>query len=101
VGRDDLLDRMLDRLGDPSTDNVIILHGPPGVGKSELAREFARRNRSRYPGGTFAIDAGSDAATIDIALSAVRSLISTFHPIFASRISASVPSVPLARHPRC
>ena len=67
VGRDDLLERMLDRLGDPSTDNVIILHGPPGVGKSELAREFARRNRSRYPGGTFMIDAGSGAANIDIA----------------------------------
>src|SRR5260370_38573011 len=31
------------------------------------AREFARRHRSRYPGGTFIIDAGSDAATIDLA----------------------------------
>jgi len=67
VGRDDLLDQMLDRLGDPSTDNVIVLHGAPGVGKSELAREFARRHRSRYPGGTFTIDAASEAATIDLA----------------------------------
>ena len=58
---------MLDRLGDPSTDNVIVLHGAPGVGKSELAREFARRHRSRYPGGTFTIDAASEAATIDLA----------------------------------
>jgi hypothetical protein len=67
VGRDDLLDRMLDCLGDPSTDNVIVLHGPPGVGKSELAREFARRYRNRYPGGTFMIDAGSGVATIELA----------------------------------
>jgi hypothetical protein len=67
VGRDDLLDQMRDRLGDPSTDNVIVLHGTPGVGKSELAREFARRHRSRYPGGTFTIDAGSEAAEIDLA----------------------------------
>jgi hypothetical protein len=67
VGRDNLLDRMLDCLGDPSTDNVIILHGPPGVGKSELAREFARRHRNRYPGGTFIIESGTDVAKIDLA----------------------------------
>jgi hypothetical protein len=67
VGRDNLLDRMLDRLGDPAIDNVIILHGPPGVGKSELAREFARRHRNRYPGGTFIIEAGTDVAKIDLA----------------------------------
>ena len=66
VGRDNLLDRMLDRLGDPSTDNVIILHGPPGVGKSELAREFARRHGNRYPGGAFIIE-GTDMAKIDLA----------------------------------
>jgi tetratricopeptide (TPR) repeat protein len=67
VGRDDLLDRMLDRLGDPSAHNVIILHGSPGVGKSELAREFARRHRNRYPGGTFLIEAGTNVAKIDLA----------------------------------
>ncbi len=67
VGRDDLLNQMLARLGDPSTDNVIVLHGAPGVGKSELAREFARRHRSRYSGGTFIVDAGSEASTIDLA----------------------------------
>jgi len=67
VGRDDLLDQMLGRLGDPSTDNVIVIHGAPGVGKSELAREFARRHRSSYPGGTFIVDAGSEASTIDLA----------------------------------
>jgi tetratricopeptide (TPR) repeat protein len=67
VGRDNLLDRMLDRLGDPSTHNVIILRGSPGVGKSELAREFARRHRNRYPGGTFIIQSGTDGAKIDLA----------------------------------
>ena len=58
---------MLDRLGDPSAHNVIILHGSPGVGKSELAREFARRHRNRYPGGTFLIEAGTNVAKIDLA----------------------------------
>ncbi len=67
VGRDDLLGQILDRLGDPWSDGVIVLHGAPGVGKSELAREFARRHRDRYPGGTFTIDAGSDVATINLA----------------------------------
>jgi replication-associated recombination protein RarA len=47
VGRDNLLDRMLDRLGDTAIDNVIILHGPPGVGKSELEHFSIRLGVSR------------------------------------------------------
>src|SRR5205807_9568360 len=44
-----------------------ILHGTPGVGKTELAREFARREQARYPGGTFFVDLGSGALPIDLA----------------------------------
>ncbi len=67
LGRDDLLDRIAESLGDPQTDNVVILHGPPGVGKSELAREFGRRRRAYYPGGTFFIDASASTVAIDLA----------------------------------
>jgi tetratricopeptide (TPR) repeat protein/predicted phosphodiesterase len=37
-------------------DAVIVLHGEPGAGKSELAKEYARRHRDDYPGGTFIVD---------------------------------------------
>ncbi len=57
---------MLDLLGKPSKENVIVLHGPPGVGKSELALEFARRQLDKYPGGTFFIGAGA-AVAIELA----------------------------------
>ena len=46
---------------------VVVLHGAPGVGKSELAREFARQSRERYPGGCFFVDAGMDGAPVDLA----------------------------------
>ncbi len=54
-------------LGDPSTDAVVVLHGTPGAGKSELAREFARRHRNAYPGGTFIVEAGKQAIMVDLA----------------------------------
>ena len=66
VGREQIIDAILAGLSDPSKENVLVLHGPPGAGKSEVAREFARRQRDRYPGGTFFID-GSAAVPIDLA----------------------------------
>ncbi|HYE52653.1 MAG TPA: TIR domain-containing protein, partial [Azospirillaceae bacterium] len=56
IGRQGLLDALLTRLPDPSRDGVAVLHGPPGVGKSELAREFARLHAARYPGGRLVVD---------------------------------------------
>jgi hypothetical protein len=67
VGREKLLDRIHDLLGDASQDSVIVLHGPAGVGKSELAREFARCHHDKYPGGTFFINARTDAVPVDLA----------------------------------
>jgi hypothetical protein len=67
VGREKLLDRIRELLGDPAQDNVIVLRGQAGVGKSELAREFARRHRDQYPGGTFFINARTDDVSLDLA----------------------------------
>ena len=67
VGRDDLIAQLAGALGDPNTERVVVLHGQPGVGKSELAREFARQRRDRYSGGTFWVDASTEAVAIHLA----------------------------------
>jgi len=69
VGREELFAQIAETLGDPMTEGVLVLSGPPGVGKSELALEFARRNRDRYGGGRFWVDASTGA--VDIALAEI------------------------------
>ena len=64
-GRDDLLADLARRLD--SGAPLIVLHGPSGVGKSELAREFARRNEARFPGGRFVVDMRASGAPVDLA----------------------------------
>ena len=67
VGREDLLEAMGARLGDASRDAVVVIRGPSGVGKSELAQEFARRNQPAYPGGTFLLDGGGPLLAMGLA----------------------------------
>ncbi|MFL5385818.1 MAG: tetratricopeptide repeat protein [Longimicrobiaceae bacterium] len=67
VGRDGLLDEMRAVFADTSAEAALVLHGQPGVGKSELAREYARVHRQLYPGGTFLIRAGSGGESVDLA----------------------------------
>jgi tetratricopeptide (TPR) repeat protein len=62
VGRDGLIEEIRESKAD-----VLVLHGTAGVGKSELAREFARRERERFPGGTFFLDASRDALAVELA----------------------------------
>ena len=67
VGRDELIVEIQKNLDDPAQERALVLHGQPGVGKSELARECARRQRDRYPGGTFFVDFSAGAPPIDLA----------------------------------
>ena len=60
LGRDPLLNEMSNRLSNVAVEQVLVLHGQPGVGKSELAREYARRHAERYPGGRFIVNGGSE-----------------------------------------
>ena len=60
IGRADLLSAIAETLDDPQRPSVVALHGPPGVGKTELAHEYARRHAKRYPAGCFTLDAGGD-----------------------------------------
>ncbi|MBP7394077.1 MAG: ATP-binding protein, partial [Zoogloea sp.] len=67
VGREALLQAIEAALGDPATDKLLVLHGPQGVGKSELAREFARAAQRRYPGGSFQLRMGGGLGALDLA----------------------------------
>ncbi|WP_434625381.1 tetratricopeptide repeat protein [Azospirillum sp. B2RO_4] len=60
IGRVDLLSAIAETLDDPQRPSVVALHGTPGVGKTELAHEYARRHAKRYPAGCFTLDAGGD-----------------------------------------
>ncbi len=56
VGRENLISEIASAFAMPSRGGQIVVRGIAGVGKSELAREYARRKQDRYPGGTFLID---------------------------------------------
>ncbi|MDA0159166.1 tetratricopeptide repeat protein [Solirubrobacter ginsenosidimutans] len=74
VGRKPELEELARRLDTAGAERVVVVSGAPGVGKSELAREFARTHRQRYPGGTFFIDATGEAAPVDLTRVAVNHL---------------------------
>ena len=56
MGREDELEDLDQRLGQPGNNRRLVVHGESGVGKSELLREYGRRHEARYPAGRYWID---------------------------------------------
>jgi len=56
MGRDEELAELDARMGEPGNNLRLVVHGESGVGKSELLREYARRQEARYPAGRYWFD---------------------------------------------
>jgi tetratricopeptide (TPR) repeat protein len=56
MGREDELEDLDQRMGEPGNNRRLVVHGESGVGKSELLREYGRRHEARYPAGRYWID---------------------------------------------
>jgi tetratricopeptide (TPR) repeat protein len=85
VGRDDLIDQLRACMHDGASQEFVVLHGPSGVGKSELAREYARRNLSQYPGGAFYVSVREGDPPVDLAAIGRTALGLTYPPDFSLR----------------
>ena len=56
MGREDELEDLDQRMGEPGNNRRLVVHGESGVGKSELLREYGRLHEARYPAGRYWID---------------------------------------------
>lgn len=71
VGRDEQL-AALDALLHQEDPTPVIVTGMPGIGKSELALQYAWRYREQYPGGVVWIDAREDDIATRLVQFAIR-----------------------------
>ena len=74
VGRSDELGELGDRLPPIGTAGVVVVRGKPGVGKSELAREYARRYQASYANGAFFIGMEQGKVPVDLVTYGSRNL---------------------------
>jgi hypothetical protein len=74
VGRTAELDELAESLSAIGAAGVVVVRGRPGVGKSELAREYARRCQARYRNGAFFIPMEQGKIPVDLATYGSRNL---------------------------
>ncbi len=74
VGRAAELDELAERLPPIGTAGVVVVRGKPGVGKSEVAREYARRHQANYANGAFFIAMENGEIPVDLATYGSRNL---------------------------
>lgn len=67
VGREEELGKIKNWFHDSSRARRLLLHGVAGVGKTELALQYARHHEARYPGGRFFVRADRGAGLVDLA----------------------------------
>ncbi len=83
IGRDAEIGYLGGVLADPTRTRFVVIAGPPGVGKSELAFEYRRQSASRYPGGTFLVDMSTAGPPPDLA----RIGVNVLHFAFSSDLT--------------
>jgi DNA-binding SARP family transcriptional activator/uncharacterized protein HemY len=63
TGRDELISELIDLISNRDTPTVVVLSGPPGVGKSAVAVRVAHHTRPAFPDGQLHLDlAGTSTA---------------------------------------
>ena len=63
TGRDELVDELTRMITHRDTPGIIVLSGPPGVGKSAVAVRVAHRTRAAFPDGQLHLDLAGTATT--------------------------------------
>jgi tetratricopeptide (TPR) repeat protein len=100
VGRDAEIQRLVDALcGAAERGDAVgigVIHGMPGVGKTELARVVANRLRTTFPDAHITVDLQGAGPTPQAAAQALQSIIRSF----GAEVTASDDLVELQNHYR-
>jgi DNA-binding SARP family transcriptional activator/tetratricopeptide (TPR) repeat protein len=63
TGRDHLISELIDLISNRDTPTVVVLSGPPGVGKSAVAVRVAHHTRPAFPDGQLHLDLAGTSTT--------------------------------------